>query len=424
MNEDLVKLAKLHGTPLFIIDHDKIRENYRAFKRAMPRVQAYYAVKANSNQEIIKTLFDEGASFDVASYNEFMQVYEYIKDMRKGDKDFYVWDKIIFSNTIKDIQTLAKINRYKPLMTYDNKDELAKVREYCGSGGLVLRLKVPDIGSQVEMGSKFGCEPSDAASLIKEAFDIGLKVEGLSFHVGSQCTNFDNYASALQIVGDIFSDSRKKGYNLNLIDIGGGFPVPYDANVPRVEKLGALISSECDRLFPKDVEILAEPGRFMVATTSVLVSEIIGKARREGKIFYHINDGVYHTFSGVVYDHWIPNFHAFRDGPEEVCAVVGPTCDSFDKITMAVTLPSDLNVHRKHRRLQCRVVYEIQRLRRGEDTPHQQLAGTSKNLCVLGISVRANDAVPCGRLTGCVLVVPLPTASDPDAARVRRTLPI
>ncbi len=120
--------------------------------------------------------------------------------------------------------------------------------------------------------------------------------------------------------------------------------MPYDAQVPKFEKLGRMINTECERLFPADVEIIAEPGRFMVANAATLVSEIIGKARRDGKVFYHINDGVYHTFSGVVYDHWIPNFHAFKTGKKEVCAVVGPTCDSFDKISISEQLPGNLKI--------------------------------------------------------------------------------
>lgn len=344
MKEKLLKLVAKHGTPLFIVDHDKIRKNYRAFKKNLPRVQAYYAVKANSNQEIIKTLFDEGASFDVASYNEFMQVYEYIKHFEENVKDFFIWDKIIFSNTIKDIETLQKIKKYKPLVTYDNKDEVDKIKANCATAGLVLRLKVPDTGSQVEMATKFGAEMGDAYDLIKQAFDAGLVVEGLSFHVGSQCTNFDNYTAALGMAAEIFHHARSKGYHLNIVDIGGGFPVPYDSQVPKFEKLAKVINTECNRLFPADVEIIAEPGRFMVATAATLVSEIIGKARRDGKVFYHINDGVYHTFSGVVYDHWIPNFHAFKTGKKEVCAVVGPTCDSFDKISISEQLPSNLAI--------------------------------------------------------------------------------
>ena len=341
---ELLELAGAHGTPLFVLDHGKLRENYRLFKKLLPRVQCYYAVKANSNQEIVKTLFEEGSSFDVASYNEFMQVYDFIRDLEEKEKELFIWDKIIFSNTIKDRETLRKIRRYRPLVTYDNAEEIRKIQEHCDTAGLVLRLKVPDAGSQVEMGSKFGCEPGDAAGLINAAFEAGLTVEGLSFHVGSQCTHFDNYTTALAITSQVLNDARRAGYGLNILDIGGGFPVPYDARVPRFEELAGLLNAEFQRLYPEDVEIIAEPGRFMVATAATLVTEIIGKARRDGKIFYHVNDGLYHTFSGVVYDHWVPNFQAFKEGDREVCAVVGPTCDSFDKITLSVMLPSNLEV--------------------------------------------------------------------------------
>ena len=344
MKPKLLKLIEENGTPLFILDHNKIKKNYRIFKKNLPRVQCYYAVKANSDPEIIKTLFNEGSSFDVASYNEFMQIYEYIKHFEEKDKEFFIWDKIIFSNTIKDGETLRKIKRYRPLVTYDNGAELKKIKEHCDAAGLVLRLKVPDTGSQVEMSSKFGAEPGDADNLIRQAFDAGLVVEGLSFHVGSQCTNFDNYTSALAITSEIFHAARKKGYHLNIVDMGGGFPVPYDAQVPKFEELAKLINAECQRLFPEDIEIIAEPGRFIIASAAMLITEIIGKARRDGKIFYYINDGVYHTFSGVVYDHWIPNFGSFRRGKKEVCAVVGPTCDSFDKISLSVELPGNLEI--------------------------------------------------------------------------------
>jgi ornithine decarboxylase len=344
MRQTIYKLSEKHGTPLFILNHEKIRQNYRLFKQHLPRVQCYYAVKANSNPEIIKTLFNEGSSFDVASYNEFMQVHEYIKHFEEDEKHFYIWDKIIFSNTIKDRDTLRKIRKYRPLVTYDNLDELKKIRAHCSTAGVVLRLKVPDTGSQVEMSSKFGAEPAEAYELLRQAAKLGLDIEGLSFHVGSQCTNFDNYTKALEITSELFHEARAKGHTLKLIDIGGGFPVPYDAQVPRLEKLAAVLNAEFKRLFPDDIEILAEPGRFMVATAAMLVTEIIGKARRDGKIFYHINDGVYHTFSGVVYDHWIPNFHSFKKGRNEVCAVVGPTCDSFDKITLSAQLPRSLEI--------------------------------------------------------------------------------
>jgi len=344
IKKQIAELIKQHGTPLFILDHKKLRRNYRTFKKNLPRVQCYYAVKANTHPEIIKTLFLEGSSFDVASYNEFMQIYEYIKHFEEKDKEFFIWDKIIFSNTIKDKITLSKIKRYRPLVTFDNSDELKKIKACCNTAGLILRLKVPDSGSQVEMSSKFGAEPGDAEKLICQAHDAGLMVEGLSFHVGSQCTNFDNYTAALAITSEIFNNANGKGYDLKIIDIGGGFPVPYDTQVPEFEKLASLIDSECQRLFPPDVEIIAEPGRFIAATAATLITEIIGKSRRDGKIFYYINDGVYHTFSGVIFDHCLPNFTAFKNGEKEVCAVVGQTCDSFDKISQSVSLPGNLEI--------------------------------------------------------------------------------
>ena len=340
-----LELVEEHGTPLFVLDHEVIRENYRRFKSNLRRVQAYYAIKANSEPEVIETLFKEGASFDVASLSEFMLVYELIKGWRKEKKFDFIWDKIIYANTIKQTETLERLKPYKPLITYDNETELEKIKRHCDTAGLVCRLDVPDIGSVVEFSSKFGVDPACAVELIERAFGLGLSVEGISFHVGSQCTNSDNYVGALNIAAQILDEVGKK-HRLKLIDIGGGFPVPYDENVPEFEKLAGVINSEIERLFSKDLEIIAEPGRFMVANSAFLITRIIGKARRKGKLFYYIDDGVYGTFSGVVYDHCPYHFSPLieKGGASEICAVVGPTCDGFDKISMSEELPGDLEL--------------------------------------------------------------------------------
>ena len=114
-------------------------------------------------------------------------------------------------------------------MTYDNLDELRKIKRYAPHAGLVLRLRVPNTGSMVELSSKFGCDTSEAVDLILEAFRIGLVVEGLSFHVGSQCTNFDNFVQALNIAAAVMQEARSRGHEIKILDIGGGFPVPYDS---------------------------------------------------------------------------------------------------------------------------------------------------------------------------------------------------
>lgn len=339
-NATLKKLAQEHGTPIFVIDHAELRKNYATFKKFLPRVQAYYAVKANSEPEIVKTFYKAGASFDVASMAEFRLVYDNIKDLPAKERQAFIWDKIIYANPIKDIATLEELNQYKPLVTYDNTAEIAKLKKYAPKSGLVLRIRVPNTGAVVELSSKFGASGGEAFDLIKQAFDAGLTVEGLSFHVGSQTTNFHNYVAAMQLSAKIFEEAHARGYpQVKILDIGGGFPAPYDQHVKPFAELAKTINTEMKRLFPKDVEILAEPGRFLVATAATAVAGVIGKAVRDGKQCYYINDGVYHTFSGVIFDHIQYHFNAFKKGATQVCSVFGPTCDALDTISLAENLP-------------------------------------------------------------------------------------
>jgi ornithine decarboxylase len=164
-------------------------------------------------------------------------------------------------------------------------------------------------------------------------------VEGISFHVGSQCNNFENYIQALQLSASIMKEAESRGHRINILDIGGGFPVKYNNKVKSFKVLAKKLNVEFDRLFPKDIEILAEPGRFMVANAGTLVAKVIGKAVRDGKTCYYLDDGVYHTFSGIVFDHCTYPLKAFKDGEKKVSAVFGPTCDAFDTISVAEELP-------------------------------------------------------------------------------------
>lgn len=337
----LKSLAKEHGTPLFVIDHDELRANYRQFKKHLPRIQVYFAVKANSDPAIVRTLYKEGASFDVASMPEFKIVYENIKHMPAKQRQDWIWDKIIYANPTKPTETLEELDRYKPLVTFDNLEEIHKIKKHAPNAGLALRLKVPNTGAMVELSSKFGAHPGEAVDLILEADRVGLTVEGISFHVGSQTTNFDNYVQALNLTANIFKEAKARGYNkMNLVDIGGGFPAPYDSTVKPFRELAKVINSEITRLFPDNIQILAEPGRFLVASAGYAVSKVVGKAVRDGKPCYYINDGVYHTYSGVIFDHCHYPIKAFKKGATQISAVFGPTCDALDVVSMAENLPA------------------------------------------------------------------------------------
>ena len=339
----LPKLAKELGTPLFIIDHKVLRESYEQFKKYLPRVQAYYAVKSNPHPEVVRTLYKMGASFDVASMSEFEVVHDNIKHLSAKKRQDFIWDKIIYANPIKAIETLEELDPYKILLTFDNIDEVKKIKKHAPHSGLALRLQVPNTGSVVELSSKFGCPPGEAVDLMLAAHNMGLGVEGISFHVGSQCTNFENYVQALNLAAGIFNEANSRGLNLKLIDIGGGFPAPYDNEVKPFRSLAKKINSEIDRLFPKDIEILAEPGRFLSATCATLVAKVIGRADRNGKRLYYIDDGIYHTYSGVLCDHIPYTVNAFKKGPTEISSVFGPTCDALDTISLANELPN-LNI--------------------------------------------------------------------------------
>ena len=336
----LRRLAKEHGTPLFVVDHQVLRRNYAEFKKYLPRVQAYYAVKANPDPAIVRTFYEAGASFDVASMPEFLIVHKNIESLPPKKRQDFIWDKIIYAHPIKANETLVELDPYKPLVTYDNVEEIGKIRRHAPHAGLVLRLKVPNTGAMVELSSKFGAAPGEAVDLIRAAHDAGLVVEGLSFHVGSQTTNFENYVQALNLAAGVFREATLRGFErLRLLDIGGGFPAPYDRSVRPLRELARMLNSEFKRLFPKEMEVLAEPGRFLVATAATLVVKVIGKAHRDGKPCYYVDDGVYGTYSGILFDHCQYHLKAMKKGPKQISSVFGPTCDALDTISLAEELP-------------------------------------------------------------------------------------
>jgi ornithine decarboxylase len=339
----ILDLVIKHGTPLIIIDHKIIKENFRTFCKHLPRVKPYYSIKANPEPEIAKTLYRLTSGFDIASWEEFLIVYDIIEGQNKN-KDRFMNEKVIYANPVKRIESLKSLSNNSIRMTFDNFVEIEKIANYCKQARLVLRVDVPNLRSIVELSTKFGANQNICLDLMKYAKKMGYNVEGLSFHVGSQCSNFDNYIQAFEITHKIFKQAKEIGLNLTLLDIGGGFPVPYDENVPHFEDLTEIINQKLTQYFDDpEIEIIAEPGRFIVATAAVSVVEVNGKALRDNKTFYYVNDGVYNTFSGIIFDHIQYHFKAFKEGDLKESAVVGPTCDALDKISLNEQLP-DLNV--------------------------------------------------------------------------------
>lgn len=327
------KVIKKYSSPVLVISKEALKKQYLTFKKHLPEIDIFYAIKANPNPEIIKTFTRLGCNFDVASATEIRWA------LKAGAKPHH----IIFANTIKSEQDL-KFARSKKIfmMTFDNEAELYKIKQFCPEAQLVLRLKVANVGSIVELSLKFGADPENAMYLLNKAKGLGLKTVGLSFHVGSQCTTVDNYLKALEVSSVIFNEAYKQGIDLTLLDIGGGFPIKHfeKEEVISFEQIAKTIRGELKRLFQEKVRIIAEPGRFLVGPSGLLITQVVGKTYRDNKNYYYLNDGVYQDFSGIVFDHCQYEFKTLRKGKKFVSTLAGPTCDSFDTISYSVELPN------------------------------------------------------------------------------------
>ncbi len=331
--EDLIRRSlKKHGSPLMLIRRDMLEKQYLKFRKYLPQVTPYYAIKANPYPEIIKTFRKLGACFDVASANEMKLV------LGAGAPP----EKIIFANTIKSAADLKLAARKRVrFMTFDNEPELYKIAKHAPRTRVLVRIKVANSGSLVELSLKFGVDPEHAVLLLQKAKTLGLCPEGVSFHVGSQCTAEENYTQALEISSGIFKEAQANGLDLKILDIGGGFPIRHfdDETQPAFEPIARTINSDLNRLFDPAVQVIAEPGRFLVGPAGILITQVVGRAFRNNKNYYYLNDGLYGDFSGIVFDHCKYELKTLSRGQKFLSTVAGPTCDSFDTISLSEELP-------------------------------------------------------------------------------------
>ena len=331
--ENLIRqtLAK-HAAPVMIIRRSILIRQYKRFRQYLPQVTPYYAIKANPHPDVIKTFVRLGSHFDVASAQEMNLV------LGLGAPP----QKIIFANTIKSVPDLQMAARKRvSLMTFDNEPELYKIERHAPASRVLVRIKVENIGSVVELSLKFGADPEQAVFLLRKAKALGLQPEGVSFHVGSQCTQIQNYVQALEVTAAVFREAKEEGLTLSILDIGGGFPIRHfdHENHATFETLARTVRTELTRLFDKKTRVIAEPGRFLVGPGGILVTQVIGRTFRNNKNYYYLNDGVYGDFSGIVFDHCKYELKTLRRGQKFLSTVAGPTCDSFDTISLSEELP-------------------------------------------------------------------------------------
>ncbi|MFP4521359.1 MAG: type III PLP-dependent enzyme [Fibrobacterota bacterium] len=329
----ITNVLKKKKTPLMIIKKQSLIDQYNRFKACFPKVHPYFSVKANPHPEIIRIFAELGSGFDAASAEEINWV------TANGGKS----KDIIYANTIKPAAHIKRAKAKKiSTMTFDNQLELKKIAENFPGADVVLRIRATNLGSVIELSLKFGAEANQTLPLLIKARKLGLNPVGVSFHVGSQCTNHETHAEALEISAEIFRECAAHRIKLSLLDIGGGFPIKHferDAH-PVIEDLAVLINTEISRLFPEDIKIIAEPGRFFVGPAGILVTRVIGKSFRNEMNYYYLDDGVYQDFSGVIFDHCKYEYKTLKKGRKYLSILAGPTCDSFDTIAVGVELPN------------------------------------------------------------------------------------
>ncbi|BFZ16335.1 hypothetical protein BsWGS_19375 [Bradybaena similaris] len=331
-------------------DMGDVIKKFNKWRELLPRVEPFYAVKCNSDNVVLKTLADLGAGFDCASKGEISQVMKLGVDA----------SRIIYANPCKQksfIKYAAK--RQVEMMTFDNEAELIKVKEIFPNAKLVLRiLPVAQVKVQCQLGNKFGCHPSNVYKLLHRAKQLDVDVMGISFHVGSGVGEAKAFAYAVKQAYDAWQIATELGFRMTLLDIGGGFPGQSNAPITFTE-IAAVVNEALDTYFPPDesVRIIAEPGRYMVASAFTLVVNIIAKrsivpdtADADGSTqasshMYYVNDGVYGSFNCIMYDHAHPeprviSFSLTQDSPDRfVSSIWGPTCDGLDCIVPECKLP-------------------------------------------------------------------------------------
>lgn len=318
--EETEALAQEYGTPLLVLSLEQIEKNYRLLRTHLPRVKVFYAIKANPHRRILELMRDLGSNFDVASDGEIMELSSLGVD----------GSRMIYANPMKTVNGLrACRNAGVGKMTFDSAGEIDKMARECPGATVLLRIRIDNSSAHVDLNKKFGAAREQALELLLKARDAGLDAAGIAFHVGSQTTSADPYLYALDIAREIFEEAAAAGMQLRIMDIGGGFPIPEPKVRFNLQEMLNQINARLDEDFP-GVEIWAEPGRFICGTAVNLITSVIGVTERGGQPWYFLDEGLYGTFSGVLFDQWDFKLISFKEGEQVAATFAGPSCDSLD----------------------------------------------------------------------------------------------
>lgn len=329
-------------TPFLVVDLDVIAQNFETLRSGIPTAELFYAVKANPAKPVLERLVDLGSSFDAAS------VYEIEDCIAAGAKPRH----ISFGNTIKKPADIERAhNLGVDLFAFDSACELDKLAELAPGSRVFCRILTENSGADWPLSRKFGCELDMAVQLMAQAQSKGLVAHGISFHVGSQQTNPDQWETAIERTAWVFSELKKQGVDLRMINLGGGYPAHYKDDVPEFSKFASAIETALTKHFGNDIpDLMIEPGRAIAATAGVLQTEVVLVSEKRldaDRRWVFLDVGMFGGLAETMDEAIKYAFRTEKDGgPTGVVAIAGPTCDGMDILyeQTPYEMPLDLDV--------------------------------------------------------------------------------
>jgi ornithine decarboxylase len=326
-------------TPFLVTDCDVVAARLEAFTRSMGGVRPYFALKCNAAQPVLGTLASGGAGFEIASVYEL----DYLRAVGVDPYD------VLFSNTVKPeahVRDAALQGVWR--FALDSEGELLKIAAAAPGTAIYVRLNVEDSHSLFPLSRKFGTSADEALRLLRMAPEHGLRPYGLTFHVGSQCTDPSMYARAIERCALVMRRLEQFGTRIEMLNIGGGMPATYAEPVPDIQAIGHVVGAALGRLPYRPALLAAEPGRYLVAESSVLVATVIGVAQRGVDRWAYLDVGGFNGLMEALQTggRWLFPIRTSR--PDDQAAgiapfnVTGPSCDSSDTMFYGAELPETL----------------------------------------------------------------------------------
>ena len=311
--------AVKYSGPVLVMSEERLRQNVRGFMAAMPRVRPHFAVKANPDAEILRIFKEEGTYFEIASIAELDAMIELGVDI----------ETVFYSNPIKSPASIKHAAAHGVVwFAVDTPEEIIKIAAIKQDAKLYLRIEVSNEGSAWPLAGKFGATAKGVDALIEMANKQAIQIAGVTFHVGSQCTNINNWVEGIRSAKCLFEKLHDHGFSPELLNLGGGYPLQFTGDEPTIDEI-ALEINQALLGIPDSIQVMAEPGRYFVGSAGCLISQVVGLATRDDQRWLYLDTGVYGGLMELA--EGFPSIMVSqRTGETEIWTVAGPTCDSID----------------------------------------------------------------------------------------------